>query len=208
MSGVGERAASYGEDHDLSVIDRLGTNLNFRAALREARVGDAVVDIGCGYDARLGRALAELGCSVTAVDVSISRELPADISVIEGRVPEVLNEFADASFDVTYCVNLLEHLAEPLAALRELGRITKADGTVFVNVPSWRGRHFLEFAAFRLGTAPVAEMNDHKMYYDVRDLWPLAVEAGFEPVHITCRRVKGGLNTRLIVRRGLAERRR
>ena len=200
------RSSSYGEDHDLSIVDRLGTGLNFRAALREAQSGDAVIDIGCGYDARLGRALAERGCAVTAVDMSVNPALPAGITAVEGRVPEVLGRFADASFDVTYCVNLLEHLDEPLAALRELGRITKADGTIFVNVPSWRGRHFLEFAAFRLGKAPVAEMNDHKMYYDVRDLWPLAVEAGFEPRQISCRRVKGGLNTRLIVRRHLAER--
>ena len=50
-----------------------------------------------------------------------------------------------------------------------------------INVPTWWGKVFLEFSAFRLGTSPALEMDDHKMYYDIRDLWPLLVEAGFKP---------------------------
>ncbi len=33
------------------------------------------------------------------------------------------------------------------------------------------------------------------MYYDVRDLWPLLVKAGFLPSEIECFSHKGGLNT-------------
>ena len=44
-----------------------------------------------------------------------------------------------------------------------------------VNVPSWRGKRFLELSAFRLGLSPAEEMDDHKRYYDPRDLWPLLV---------------------------------
>jgi hypothetical protein len=38
-------------------------------------------------------------------------------------------------------------------------------------------------------------MNDHKMYYDPRELWPCLVRAGFRPRDIQCRRHKFGLNT-------------
>ena len=38
-------------------------------------------------------------------------------------------------------------------------------------------------------------MEDHKMYYDVRDLWPLLVQAGFTPSRIQCFSHKLGLNT-------------
>jgi hypothetical protein len=38
-------------------------------------------------------------------------------------------------------------------------------------------------------------MDDHKMYYDPRDLWPLMVRAGFAPHAIRCFRHKFGLNT-------------
>ena len=36
-------------------------------------------------------------------------------------------------------------------------------------------------SAFRLGTSPAHEMDDHKMYYGKRELWPLLVRAGFKP---------------------------
>ena len=38
-------------------------------------------------------------------------------------------------------------------------------------------------------------MDDHKTYYDPRDLWPLLVRAGFRPQAIRCLRHKFGLNT-------------
>jgi hypothetical protein len=37
-------------------------------------------------------------------------------------------------------------------------------------------------------------MDDHKMYYGRRDLWPLLVRAGFAPSAIVMRYHKGGLN--------------
>ena len=37
-------------------------------------------------------------------------------------------------------------------------------------------------------------MDDHKMYYDKRDLWPLLVRAGFKPSAIRLSYHKFGLN--------------
>lgn len=42
----------------------------------------------------------------------------------------------------------------------------------------------LELSAFTFGTSPACEMDDHKMYYSKRDLWPLLVKAGFKPSRI------------------------
>ena len=90
---------------------------------------------------------------------------------------------------------MLEHLWSPLQALQEFHRITAPGGVCLINVPSWRGKWFLEFFAFRLGLSPAAEMNDHKTYYDPKDLWPLLVQAGFRPQDIKCFRHKFGMNT-------------
>ena len=43
-------------------------------------------------------------------------------------------------------------------------------------------------------------MEDHKMYYDPRDLWPLLVRAGFRPSHIRVFRHKFRLNTFAVCR--------
>jgi len=42
--------------------------------------------------------------------------------------------------------------------------------------------------------APKEEMDDHKMYYDKRDLWPVLVKAGFLPSNLKLRYHKFRLN--------------
>jgi len=79
--------------------------------------------------------------------------------------------------------------------LRELRRVAASGAVCLVNVPSWRGKRFLEFSAFRLGLSPAEEIRDHKTYYDPRDLLPLLAQAGFRPHEVECYKHKFGLNT-------------
>ena len=60
----------------------------------------------------------------------------------------------------------------------------KAGGRLLVNVPTWYAKPVLELSAFKFGASPACEMDDHKMYYSKRDLWPLLVRAGFKPSRI------------------------
>ena len=198
------RTKSFGQDHTLSPVDRFGTWLSARSLRRH--VGDwhgkRVADIGCGHGARITTPLLDDVAHLTVADVSLSEKLKAhpNVTAVEGGLPAVLASIADHSIDVTLCMSVLEHLWDDRATLGELRRITAADGIVVVNVPTWLGKRALEFSAFRLGLSPRAEMDDHKRYYDPRDLWPLLVEAGFLPSLITCRRHKFGLNTLAVCR--------
>jgi SAM-dependent methyltransferase len=51
----------------------------------------------------------------------------------------------DASFDAIMCVEVLEHLPDPLAALRELGRLLKLDGQLILTAPFCSLTHFSPF---------------------------------------------------------------
>ena len=84
---------------------------------------------------------------------------------------------------------------EAIHLLESMLRILAPGGQCLINVPSWRGKRYLERAAFQWGVSPAEEMDDHKMYYDERDLWPLLVRAGFAPSQIRCFSHKFGLNT-------------
>jgi SAM-dependent methyltransferase len=122
------------------------------------------------------------------------------VTAIEGPLPGSLDGLADASLDAVICNSVLEHLWQPQEMLAACRRLLKPDGLLLVNVPTWLGKRFLEFSAFRLGLSPAAEMDDHKAYYDPKDLWPMLVLAGFRPSRIRCFRHKFGLNTFAVCR--------
>ena len=46
----------------------------------------------------------------------------------------------------------------------------KPGGLLVLTVPSWRAKPVLEFLSFRLGIVSRAEIEDHKRYFDRRDL--------------------------------------
>ena len=133
-------------------------------------------------------------CSSTSTSIAQPGR-GAQVRILEGYLPDVLAAVDDASLDAIVCNNVIEHLWDPDQTIRELHRILAPGGRLVVNVPSWRGKFFLELAAFRLGVAPREEMDDHKTYYDPHQLWPMLIAAGFLPSHVSCRRHKFGLNT-------------
>jgi SAM-dependent methyltransferase len=197
------RASSYGQHRQLTPVDRFGVWLGAREVRRHARfAGARFGDFGCGFDASLARAQLDLAQSALLVDVALASDLKAHPKVIalEGSLPDLLPEIETESLDIILCLSVLEHLWEPQTALDHLRRILAPGGVAILNVPSWLGKPVLELAAFRLGVSPAEEMDDHKSYYDPRDLWPMLVRAGFRPSQIRCRRHKFGLNTSAICR--------
>ena len=193
------RERAFGEGYNPTVVDRFGVWLSARqirryaGTLRNKQLGD----FGCGYHATFVRsALAELDRAVL-VDSAIAPDLKQDarVTVIEGVLPSALEQIPSHSLDIILCVSVLEHLWNPLATLEACLRISRPGGVCLFNVPSWRGKRFLEYSAFRLGWSPRDEMDDHKTYYDPKDFWPLLVRAGFLPSNIRCFSHKFGLNT-------------
>jgi len=199
MPTEGVRARSFGQNYKPTAVDRFGVWLSWRqirryaGPLQEKRFGD----FGCGFDATLARRLLNQSAGAVLVDLVLSDELKNHprVHAIEGALPEALSMVPSDSLDLLLCTSVLEHLWKPLEALKEFYRIARPGAFCLFNVPSWRGRRFLEFSAFRLGLSPADEMDDHKTYYDVRDLWPLLVQAGFIPHNIRCFPYKFGLTT-------------
>src|SRR4051794_3453736 len=178
----GRTDESYGQE-GLSLADRFGVWLSQRAILRylPKRNDLEALELGCGYRATQLVALgSRLKCGV-GVDFHIAPELRAlnRFTFHEGTIEEALPKMEQERFDVILIISVLEHLTEPGAVLSAAYQLLKPSGLLFINVPTWVGKRFLEFSAFRLGTSPKVEMDDHKMYYGQRDLWPLLIRTGF-----------------------------
>jgi SAM-dependent methyltransferase len=191
------RQESYGQD-GLSPVDRVGVALSMRRVLRSAPLSAAtrVLDLGCGHDATLLCTLAPRIASGVGIDLRVSEAARrhGNLSFIEAPIEEALPQCAGSSSDLVLLISVLEHLGDPLATLRQCRRVLSPGGVLMVNVPTWLGKPFLEVSAFRLGLSPALEMDDHRMYFGRRDLWPLLVKAGFRPSRIRVRYHKLGLN--------------
>jgi 2-polyprenyl-3-methyl-5-hydroxy-6-metoxy-1,4-benzoquinol methylase len=190
---------SFGQEYELTPVDRFGVWLSARRIRREAGgfAGKRIADLGCGYDATFVRSILDEVASAALVDVALADDLKANpkVRAVEGVLPDALAAFDSGSFDVVMCMSVLEHLEQPGDTVREFHRLLAPGGTLLVNVPNWAGKRMLELSAFQLKLSPADSIDDHKAYYDPKDLWPLLVKAGFRPQRIRCFRHKFGLNT-------------
>ncbi|HEX4653489.1 MAG TPA: methyltransferase domain-containing protein [Candidatus Udaeobacter sp.] len=188
---------SFGQ-HRLTLVDKAGVWLSQRAIRRHLpkRNDLEVLELGCGYRAAQLMALEPSLKRGVGVDFQIAPELRTRnrFAFYEGAIEDVLPTLDGQVFDVVMLISVLEHLVHPQVVLDSVWRRLKPSGLLLINVPTWTGKRFLELSAFRLGLSPKVEIDDHKMYYAKRDLWPMLVRAGFKPSQIHLRYHKFGLN--------------
>ena len=136
--------------------------------------GARILVAGCGS----GRNMVELmrygtvtGVELSPTSAALARARAAG-EVIEGSVLEM--PFASASFDLAVSLDVIEHLADDLAALRELRRVVAPGGSLLITVPAyqwlWSGHD---------------EINHHHRRYTRRSLRHVAEQAGWETVRTT-----------------------
>ena len=127
-----------------------------------------VLDAGCGS----GRNMLELtrygtvaGVELSATSAALARARGVG-EVVEGSVLEM--PFAEDSFDLAVCLDVIEHLQDDRAALRELRRVLAPGGALLVTVPAyqwlWSGHD---------------EINHHHRRYNRGTLLAAARDAGW-----------------------------
>jgi len=188
---------SYGQ-HGLTLTDRAGVWLSQRAIRRylASRNDLEVLELGCGYRATQLVALKPKLKRGIGVDFRIAPELRKleRFTFYQATIEEILPKLESETLDVVMLISVLEHLVEPQFVIQSAWRLLRPSGLLLVNVPTWVGKRFLELSAFRLGFSPKVEIDDHKMYYGKRDLWPMLVRSGFKPSEIRLTYHKFGLN--------------
>lgn len=114
------------------------------------RPGASLLDVGCG----VGSITVDLAARVApgrVVGVDASEEAltaaRAAARTAEVHVELVVADalalpFADASFDVVHAHQVLQHLPDPVGALREMRRVVRPDGVVAVRDVDYATVHF------------------------------------------------------------------
>jgi glycosyltransferase involved in cell wall biosynthesis/2-polyprenyl-3-methyl-5-hydroxy-6-metoxy-1,4-benzoquinol methylase len=111
-----------------------------RARAVESWRGKRVVDVGCGRGG-LTVSLAAFGADVVGVDL---RRRNCEVTRLRARryglSPRMITTraealpLADRSFDHVFCLEVLEHVHDPVAVLREIRRVLVPGGTCTVTV--------------------------------------------------------------------------
>ena len=166
------------------------------------RPGNLILDVGCGEgqaEVSIGRRQVsqvrlvgvDLAPSKAAAALEETRSHNQRVSIVSGdavRLP-----FRDASFDATFCVAVLQYIADVSDAVKEIARVTAPGRRVVIVEPDNAGRYF--FSSVRSGGqalqaagrffAAVAEARDDATHPSVGPLVPSLLDScRVEPVDV------------------------
>lgn len=131
-----------------------------------AGAGKTGLDIGC-HDGYWSDRLKQKGYGVNALDIE-----PLYAGAITHDVEQGL-PYADQSFDLIWCTEVLEHLRNPEFLFAEIKRVMRPGGTAILTTPN---SHWWFYSVVRLwGWTPQNLQNpDHKQFFDERRIRNLA----------------------------------
>jgi len=108
-------------------------------AVAQPRADDQVLEVGCGG----GHVLERFADSArTGIDLSPSmivrslRRLGPSVNLLRGSAEDL--PFADGSFEIVLCTEVLEHTREPRRVIEELMRVAAPGARVVVSIPNER----------------------------------------------------------------------
>ena len=153
--------------------------------LRARGASGTLADVGCGTG-DLARAIHGQFAAVVGIDAVRYDGLPAGVTFLQADLDGPRLPLETGSVDVAAAVEVVEHLENPRAFMRELARITRPGGWVAVTTPNQLSALSLltlllkgRFSAFQERDYPA-----HRTALLEIDLRRIAAECGLEDVAI------------------------
>jgi 2-polyprenyl-3-methyl-5-hydroxy-6-metoxy-1,4-benzoquinol methylase len=147
-----------------------------------------VLDVGCG-EGQFTAELARAGADVLGVDVAQeplrrarARHPELQLRTIPAEGPWPLG---DASFELVWAGETIEHVADTVGWLSEVRRVLRSGGSLLISTPA-HGR--IALLRLALSARAFAEhfdpRSDHLRFYSARSLSRLLADFGFEQIEV------------------------
>lgn len=146
-----------------------------------------ILDTGCGWGV-LSVYLALNGHKVTSLDYdqcqlehtkTLAKDFRASIAFLLCDAQNL--NLPSESFDLVIWEEMLEHLTDPLSALKEGCRVLRPQGKIILSVPNLNSLRAKIFHLFGLTTDPSPE---HRYYFNKDSISELVMKAGFRIISI------------------------
>jgi ubiquinone/menaquinone biosynthesis C-methylase UbiE len=166
----------------------LALDLVNEAGLRPA---ERVLDVGCGTGTiarlaaeRVGSNGRVAGIDVNAAMLNVARSLPSANPIKWYETAAESIPLPDQSFDVVFCGLSLQFFADKLAALREMHRVLKPGGRVYINTPIPSDFLNVFDRALARNVSEEASVFVHAVFSlnDPREMEALLTQAGFTSI--------------------------
>lgn len=156
--------------------------------------GLKVLDVGCGGGI-LTDSIARAGAIATGIDLSTKVLRVAQLHALDAQTPnvqyreisvEAMAAEQPANFDVVTCMEMLEHVPDPVSVMAACARMVKPDGWVFFSTLNRNAKSYL-FAI--VGAEYVLNMlpkgtHDWSKFIKPHELASYARQAGLESVEL------------------------
>ncbi|MGB4674090.1 MAG: bifunctional 2-polyprenyl-6-hydroxyphenol methylase/3-demethylubiquinol 3-O-methyltransferase UbiG [Azovibrio sp.] len=151
--------------------------------------GKTVIDVGCG-GGLLSEGMAARGAWVTGIDLSEKALGVARLHMLESGLQltyrnisaEAMAEESPAAFDVVTCLEMLEHVPDPIRTIRACAQLVKPGGKVFFSTLNRNPKAYL-FAV--IGAEYILQMLPRGTHDYARFLKPSELSRGCREAGLT-----------------------
>jgi SAM-dependent methyltransferase len=191
----------YNNRENVRLQDQASTLVELLHSDTSYPAGSRVLEAGCGVGAQTVTLAAKSpSASITSIDVSMASIHEASKKITALGLKNVIFQQADifnlpfghGSFDHIFVCFVLEHLKEPLRALKALKTVLRSGGTITVIEGDHGSAYFYpdsEAAHKAIGCQVELQRRAGGNAMIGREIFPLLCSAGFKSVHVSPRMV-------------------
>ena len=157
-----------------------GGILDAAAKTAPIAAGEAVLDIGGGLDSVLDFVPDVTPFALDPLAAELHQLAPNPTIRFTGGVFERM-PFRTGCFDRVFLMNVLDHVRDPLAGMREIRRVLRPGGALVLSVDTYRGRVYWEKRAHKWWARTRGARTKHPWVFSNEDVERALRESGFEP---------------------------